>query len=259
MNEHDNNFYHAVIQRVFPDAHNIRTPKTVGWVAAAIYIIETDNQTLICKFNDKDIILHNKCISDLLNLHNIPVPKTTVHNLFGTWFETYKYQPDKTLHELIEEGLSNEHIFNAYKKALEIQYKISQIDISKSLIPHCPRHIDIIRRYKKMSLYRKIFYSSSILGKQYLLHNDIYPKNILYSPETQEVHLIDLDSISISNFGIPAINFIYNYPCTNYAELAKEHERLTGHKLNIPLLQYAHKLLNIPGIIKHKLLNTIYK
>ena len=259
MTKHDDNFYHAVIKHAFPDAHNIRQPKTVGWVAPAIYIIDTADQTLICKFNHQDIILHNKHISDILTHHNIPIPKTVVHDMFGTWFETYQYRHEKTLHELIENGISDEHIFTAYKKALEIQHKISQIDTTKTIIPHCPRYFDIIKRYPHLSLYHKIQYYMSVLGKQYLLHNDIHPKNILYSPETREAYLIDLDSISTSNFGTYAFRFVRDYPGKNYDELAQEYQRLTGHRINIPAIQYAYKILTIPGKIKRKLTSIIDK
>lgn len=256
MNQYEENFYHTIIKRTFPDASNIRKPDVLGWVANAIYIIDTNNKTLVCKFNKKEIILHNEYVSNLLNYHNISIPKTTAHSLYGTWFETYTYRPEKTLHQLIQEGLSDEHIFTAYKKALEIQNKISQIDISNLSIPYCPRFIDIIKCYKNSSLYRKIFYSTSVFGKQHLLHNDIYPRNILYSPETQEVSLIDIDSISTSNFIIPAISFLHHYPCKNYDKLAQEYQNSTGHKLNIPLLRIANKTLNTPSAIKHKIIDV---
>ncbi len=257
MNKHDDNFYHAVITHFFPDAHNIRKPQVLGWVAPAIYIVDTKDQTLVCKFNQQEIILHNKHISDILNSHDINIPKTTVHNLFGTWFEAYQYRPEKTLHELIENGISDEHIFIAYKKALEIQHKISQIKTSDISIPHCPRFFDIINRLGTTSLYRKIFYISSLFGKQYLLHNDIYPRNILYSPETQEVHLIDLDSIAISNLSIQAITLFRHYPCQNTNELVQEYQKLTGHKPNTKLLWCADKILHTPGAIKCKIKNII--
>lgn len=257
MSKHDDNFYHAIIKRTFPDAHNIRKPHVLGWVAPAIYIVDTQDQTIICKFNQQEIILHNKHISDLLTAHNIDVPKTTAHNLFGTWFETYQYNPEKTLHELIENGISDEHIFIAYKKALEIQQKISQINISDLSIPHCPRFFDIVNCCETTSLYRKIFYLSSLFGKQHLLHNDIYPRNILYSPETHEVHLIDLDSIAISNMGVQAISFFRNYPCQDTEKLMQEYQHLTGHKPNPKILWCADKILHAPGSIKRKIKDII--
>ena len=51
MNKHDDNFYHAVITHFFPDAHNIRKPQVLGWVAPAIYIVDTKDQTLVCTTN----------------------------------------------------------------------------------------------------------------------------------------------------------------------------------------------------------------
>ena len=77
MSKHDDNFYHAVIKHTFPDAHNIRKPHVLGWVAPAIYIVDTQDQTIICKFNQQEIILHNKATLSAKVQHHV-VTRTKV-------------------------------------------------------------------------------------------------------------------------------------------------------------------------------------
>ena len=259
MKKHNYNFYYTNIKRAFPDATNIRKPKITGWGSDAIFIIDTQNKTNICKFNHKNIILHNKYISDILNKNNISVPKTTVHNFDQTWFETYEYRPEKTLHELIIDGLSDQHIFLAYKSALEIQYKISQIDLSQIYNQKHPRYVDIIKYYDTMPTYIKLVYTASALGKQYLLHNDIHPKNILYSPESEQAYLIDLDSIAISNFDMPSLSFLRNYPLRNYDELSVAYKCITREKFNTLYIKILNKAINMPGAIKSRLSNFLFR
>ena len=91
MQIHKDCFYTEIIKRCFPDANNLHKPKITGWVSPAVFIINTNNQIRVCKFNNKAIVLHNKYICDLLISHDIQIPKTTVHNIGNTWFESYVF------------------------------------------------------------------------------------------------------------------------------------------------------------------------
>jgi hypothetical protein len=259
MQIHKDCFYTEIIKRCFPDANNLHKPKITGWVSPAVFIINTNNQIRVCKFNNKAIVLHNKYICDLLISHDIQIPKTTVHNIGDTWFESYEFIPEWTLQELIDNGLSQEHIFTAYKSALNIQHKISQIKIPKSTIPCCPRYIDIIKHYAKMSFTTRFFYSLSTIGKQFLMHNDIYPRNILYSPEKQQAYLIDIDSISFSNFYINSLKLFHNYPLDNYEDLATEIQKINGRKINVSLINKINKTITDANILKCKIYNLVIR
>lgn len=258
MKQHSDKFYHYLIRKTFPNVQNIRKPKIIGGFAP-VFVATINNQDIVCKFNSKDLIIHNKYISTLLHMHRISVPQTTVHNIKNYWFETYPYNPSKTLHELIQNGLSKEHIYTAYKNILEIQNQLLQLNIKTIKMPTCPYYIDVINTQLQantnpsIAYLKRTLYSLGQYGEQHICHNDIQPKNILYSPETQTSYLIDLDAVSICNKNISLINLLRNYPLDNTNELLNFYGEITGVPVNKTLLKTTSKLLNIPNIIYSKI------
>ena len=86
MQKHSEDFYVAAIKSIYPLSWNIRRPVVSGYVAE-VFFADTPNGTVVCKFNDKDIIQRNYQISQLAQLNNIPVPYTNKHAYLDVNFE----------------------------------------------------------------------------------------------------------------------------------------------------------------------------
>ena len=93
------------------------------------------------------------------------------------------------------------------------------------------RYFDIIKLYD-IPFYKKLLYRLSLPGKQLMLHNDLQPKNILYSPETKQISLIDMDSIGCSNFGFFMLRFFNYYPQNNKKIIYNEVAKIFNRRLN---------------------------
>ena len=258
MINHPESFYHAIIKQVMPNTSHIDTPQVTG-IVAPVFIVDCQGKKTTFRFNHPSIIQHNKYISDLMRVHNIPMPHTQAYYLDGVWFETYQYIPYKTLYELIHDGISDNHIYHAYKSAIDIQKKLLEINIKNIHIPQCPRYIDIINKQLEIvpmlgtALLKRMLYNAATFGEQRLCHNDIHSKNILYSPETKQTYLIDLDAVATCNPNIGLINILRNYPLSDKNKLLDYYNSVTCTTVSRPAITAASKIINIPNVLKSKI------
>lgn len=241
-------FYHAAIKNSYPNACDIRQPDILG-VIAPVFLADVGKDKLVCKFNQREVIFHNKVVSDLLQFHDIPAPRTRIHAYLHTWFESYKYNDTKTLHELIQDGLSDEDIFNAYCGVFELQSRISQIPVGTFAPPYFQYYKSILEAQQEstdnmiLGSYRKLYRHMSNVGSQILLHNDIHDRNILYSPESKQAFLIDLDAVSLCNENFTMLSTLQRYPLNNFYELMNEYEKRTGRKLDRMQIMMAKRIM----------------
>ena len=250
-------FFHAAIKNSYPDACDIRQPIIMGAIAP-VFLADVGKDTIVCKFNRRDMIFHNKFVSDLLRFHDIPAPRTHVHAYLNTWFESYVYNPNKTLHELMNGGLSENHVFNAYSRVFELQKKISEIDP----VVFTPNRFSFYKEILEMQteptnnvilrMYRQFFRHMSKSGRQIILHNDIHDKNILYSPETKQAYLIDLDAVSLCNENFTMLTTLQRYPLNNFWDVLDEYERVTGHKIDKNMIMASKKTMTTLKAVKAK-------
>ena len=229
-------FCEYAIGHVYHGAKNIRCPNVPGMVAP-VFLADVNNKTIVCKFSDEAIIKKNLIISDLMNEYQIPAPKLKMHSYRGAWFEAYEYIPIKTLQEHIENGISEQHLMNAYAQAIKIQNKISQIPTSDFLPTKYRYHAEILAMHLQSSqspfaMYKRFLARNAMAGHQILLHCDIHPKNILYSPETGQVFLIDLDAVGLCNETFSVLKMLYQSPLKNHDELMNIYEAETGRQLH---------------------------
>ena len=148
MKPHSNEFYHSAIKNVFPDAWDVRKPFVPGGVSPE-FLCDTPSGTKVCCFSEHEIVFRNRDVSNPLNLHDIPVPKTRVHAYIDTWFESYDYCPAPTFFEHIKVGMTEAEIFDIYKRATNIQQQISEIP-SEYFKPSKYKHMhEIFRRPRK--------------------------------------------------------------------------------------------------------------
>ena len=248
-------FYHAAIKNAFPDAACIRRPDVPGMIVP-IFFADVLKKTIVCRFSLPEIIFKNKIASDLLCDYGIPVPQTRVHAYVGTWFESYEYCTDKTLYEHIKLGLSDDKVFKAYIGAFKIQNKISKISANEFCPEKYREHIDMLRATTKIrgglsKLYNDILFNASACSPLRLLHNDIHSKNILYSPETDGVRLIDLDAVSLGNENFMMLTTLYRYPLKNGLDLVSAYEDITGRNMSKHRLVLMRQTMSILHNVYH--------
>ncbi|MBR5153413.1 MAG: phosphotransferase [Alphaproteobacteria bacterium] len=250
-------FCEYAVRHVYHGATNIRCPDVLGLVAPVL-LVDVNGKTIVCKFNDEAIVKKNLIVSDLMKKNNIPTPKIDIHSYRGAWFETYDFIPVKTLHEHIADGLSEKQVLNAYIQAIKIQNKISQIPITEFMPTKYRFHGDVITMHAQghrslFAVYKKLLARNAMAGHQILLHCDIHPKNILYSPETGQVFLIDLDAVGLCNETFSMLKMLYHSPLKNHDELMNIYEAETGrqlHRHTIKLsLNTVHTIHNHRGTI----------
>lgn len=250
MVQHTNEFYHAAIKIALPETYEIRTPSVLG-MASPVFLATSPQCTHVCKFNDYDIVMHNRKIRDLLADSGFNIPRAQIHMYFDAWFEAYQYHPDKTLYEHIKNGLDNEKITSAYHQAIDKQAKISQTPIS------CLRNIrpiyysDVfktIKRYKMneplVSIYGGIIEAASRTSTPHLLHCDLNPRNILTNKNGDVTCLIDLDAVALASDEFALIQMLRTYPFDNIREVIEYYEHATDRTVNHKMVMRAVQILN---------------
>ncbi|MDW2958570.1 MAG: hypothetical protein R8M37_02055 [Alphaproteobacteria bacterium] len=248
-------FYHSAIKNAYPDATCIRCPDVPGMIAP-IFFADVLKKTIVCRFSLPEIVFKNKIASDLLCDYGVPVPQTKVHAYVGTWFESYEYCKDKTLYEHIKLGLPDDKIFKAYVGAFEIQNKISKISANEFCPEKFREHVDMLCATTKIrgrlsKIYNDILFNASVRSPLRLLHNDIHSKNILYSPETDRIHLIDLDAVSLCNENFTMMTTVQRYPLKNARQLMSVYQDITGRKLDVNKILFACNAMQLLHNLRH--------
>lgn len=250
MLPHSQEFYHAAIKVAYPDACDIRHPALTG-MTAPVFLADVNTTTRVFKFNFAPLVFKNKIASNLLQEYDIPVPCTKIHAYLDTWFESYEYCPLKTLQEHINAGIDDKTIFNAYTKTIEIQNKIANIS-PREFVTHKLRYYhDILGLFAKrrpfpINLYQKSLNAMSRMGKMKILHNDIHPGNILYSPDNNTVRLIDLDAVALCNENFTMMTTLQRYPLNDIDALMGAYRKICGRRLDDNAIKF---MLNVTAKI----------
>lgn len=262
MKKRTENFYIDAIQSVYPESWFIRHPDIVGFVGK-VYLVETPDGTVVCKFNDKDLIVRNYQVSQLLQTKNLSVPHTQIHAFADVFFESYKYHSGKTLYEHMQDDMTPSQIFDVYKQSMAIQSEISKIDPKKINIDwgkyayetfvRCKEIRDSYAILRIFGIMHKIL---STHGDLKLFHNDIQPKNILLDNNLNLSSIIDLDTVALCNESFSVLKTLFLYPLNNYSEYMDCYEDTVKRKLNrnaiMQGLKIAQQLRNIKHIVQKK-------
>ncbi len=250
MSEHSLNFYHAAIKNACPQTIAMSLPEIQGVMAKVFLAEQPDASKIVCKFNPATIIKRNKHVSELMRECDIPMPVTTTHAYLDTYFESYRYIPDKTLYEYMRDGVSDEFITNAFKQAIDVQHQISQITPDEVATMPGRTFADVtgiqmsekVRPILAMS-YKLIATIMAQGGKMRLLHSDLQPKNILVTPNGNLSHVIDIESVVLCNDSFAMLRMLYNYPLNNTDDIMDYYEQTTGRTLNRRLIHAGLKIL----------------
>lgn len=238
MQKHSEDFYKAAIKSAFPNSWSIRHPNICGGVSP-IFLVNTPSCVQVCKFNEYALSFRNRVVSQLLELADVPVPRISVHAYLNTWFETYPYCHDKTLYEHVQYGATDTQIFNAFKQAIEIQKKITEIRPDKFQPKFCRYASDVFTMTQKMRLphalanaYGMVHKLFSQRGEMRLMHNDLQVQNILVDEKMNATRLIDLDSVALCNESFSVLTMLRVYPLNNHNEIMDFYEDTMQRKLN---------------------------
>lgn len=239
MQHLSNEFYHAAIKNAYPDADYITLPNISGKVAR-VFVFQTGNGTRVCRFNEQPIIARNYKITNMLYDYGFCVKPTTPHVYLGQYFESYDFDPHKTLSETLP-YMSEAEINDAYKRALCIQAQLASFPVEKFNQVNNSHFLDVYNitmphyvdnefmRY----LYRTLYKRLSTNANMCLIHCDLTPANILMSENRRDItHLIDFDSISICDENIAIFGMLRRYPLPNVEELIQYYQDVSGHNLN---------------------------
>lgn len=251
------------IKHVCSDVVDVTKPDVCGTVAQ-VYLAHTPQKTLVCRFNERDIIARNHVVSNLMALADIPVPFTHTHAYMNSWFETYDYCVGQTLFDYIQSGASESDVLDVYQNVFRIQHDISQIS-PNDFVPRSGKTVSDVFVITNRQKWRPgvahalgwIYSMFAQTGKQRLLHTDLQPKNILINSKTGVKKLIDLDAVSVCNEDFAVFKMLVAYPFNNREQIMECYEDTMGRKLNRTVLNVGvdlfHKL-KVQGILNHKLL-----
>ncbi len=257
MSEHSLKFYHAAIKNACPQTISVSLPEIQGVMAKVFLAEQPDASKIVCKFNPAPIIKRNKHVSELMRECDIPMPATKTHAYLDTYFETYRYVPDKTLYEYIRDGAPDEFITNAFKQAIDVQHQISQITPDEIATMSGRTFADVMgilmsEKVRPMltTSYKLIATIMAQGGKMQLLHSDLQPKNILVTPNGNLSHIIDIEYVVLCNDSFAMLRMLYHYPLDNTDEIMDYYEQTTGRTLNRRLIKAGLKIL--PMLYKPK-------
>jgi len=238
-----------VIRDSFPGAKEIRIPSVPGHVAK-VFIFDVDNTSCVCRFNEKSLVLRNQKLTKMLCDYGIPIKQTQAHVYQEQYFESYEYDPHKTLAEC-ETEMSDDEIINAYKSALRIQahlalfplQQFNQIDKSHFMDVYKITMTKCINNYMMQYLYRAVYKHFSVGKNMCVAHTDLIPANMLVSDNHNDiVRLVDFDAISICNENMAVFSALRLYPLSNAKELVEYYQDISGHKLNYREIMFMLKL-----------------
>lgn len=250
MHYFSDEFYVNIILRQYPDCLYIRQPDITGQVGKVFFVV-LPTDTIVCKFNDQEIIQRNYQISQILKNRIASIPVTKTHEFSNVYFETYKYCPGKTLFEYIQQGMSADKIFDIYQQAIFVQKEISKINPKELNFKNCKYAHETFAYNVKTRTSNIVTTTKSFIYKvlsnnnqQLLLHNDIQPRNILINGDMQLTGLIDLDSIALCNESFSVLRTLDAYPLKNYTEYIDFYEDTMQRKVNRRAILYGMNLLN---------------
>ncbi len=250
MQKHGTEFYHAAIKSLYPDASGIRIPAVPGGISP-LFLADTDKGTIVCKFNDADIIKRNHIISETLNLCDVPVPRTTTHAYLDVHMEAYPYCPDRTLFEHVADGMSDDKIFHIYTEILDAQYQMTRVDVAG--LPLGDKkyfsRVFIANSRNKLPLKLVVPYSMFVTlmsrtGTQYLIHNDMHQKNILATRDGRLSRLLDLDPIAVGNETFAILMLLRHCPLNVHKTLMEYYQDISRRKLPQTLILQMLRVLD---------------
>ncbi len=247
---HTDEFYHDAIKRALPCVQEICTP-TVNGTASPVFLAKCPKETMVCKFNDYNIVMHNRKIRELLIDRDINISPACAHAFGDAWFESYKYCPDKTLYEHVNEGFTDKQIINAYQQVVNIQNILSQIP-KQYLATIRPLHYaEVFRATHKhkmhepfVSVYSGIINATSRAGTTHLLHCDLNPRNILTDDKGNVTSLLDLDAVVLATDEFALIQMLRNSDIRDVHKMIEYYEYTTDRPLNRGLIISALKTLD---------------
>ncbi len=250
MKLHSDAFYHSAIKNAFPNSWNLRTPHVPGGVSP-VFMCDTPCGTYVCRFSDYDIVFRNHRASNLLALHDIPTPRTTIHAYLDSWFESYEYCPSPTFFERAEKSMSDAEIFDIYKQATDIQRQISDIPPA-DFKPERGKYMhEIFTTTQKMRVHPILAHTYGFVHRMFsnngtmrIFHNDLNSKNILVDDNLCVSRLIDLDAIALCNESFSVLMTLRTYPLNNYDEYMDYYEDTMQRRINRRAIMGGLRFLN---------------
>lgn len=246
----NNSFYTDAILTTFPYAWNIRTPIIPGGVCP-VFLCDTPNGTIVCRFSNYNIACRNKTLGDLLHIFNIPTPRTSVHLFGGRWFESYAYCPEPTLCERMYRGMGDKKIFDLYKQIITTQKQISDIPVSLFKPIACREMHQVFAENQRMRVHPMLASAYGAVHKMFsnhetqrLFHNDLGANNILVDDSGNLEKLIDLDAIAVCNESFSVMMMLRVYPLKNHLEVMDFYEDTMRRNINRNAIITGLKILN---------------
>ncbi|MBR5354778.1 MAG: hypothetical protein IK122_01460 [Alphaproteobacteria bacterium] len=255
-----------VIRDSFPGAKEIRIPSVPGHVAK-VFIFDVDNTSCVCRFNEKSLVLRNQKLTKMLCDYGIPIKQTQAHVYQEQYFESYEYDPHKTLMETMP-NMSEDEIISTYKSALRIQARLASFPIQEFNQIGDPRFMDVykitlskcINNIIAQYLYRTAYKLFSVGKNVCVAHSDLTPANMLVSDNyCQIVRFIDFDAISICNENLAVFSALRLYPLSNTKELVEYYQDISGHKLNYRKIMFMLNLFKRTLELRKQLNNITCK
>lgn len=211
------------IKNNFPGVYDITEPNVLG-INSNILIAHTPKKKIVCKFDKESVCRHDRYVSEKLRKNDICVPNIKIANYDGLFFTTYEYNPNKTLAEWIKLGLPRDLIFSIYCDAMDVVYKISNVNI-----PNQKMSYDMFNSHQDF-IANKIF---DMPMKLY--HNDLHAGNILLGPRWEFAGLLDMASVSMTTLNTFLASVAVKYPCycseTDFWGLVKHWEKISGQSI----------------------------
>ena len=249
-NIEQNNFFHTAIKSACPNVKDIKHIESCP-SRKPIFLVETcKSEPIVFKFVDPIIARRDRDISERLNSKGLPVPKIRIAGYVAQWYETYKFNPNKTLEEHIRIPLDDDRILATYKQILDVQAKIAESSLDEISNNTGKYFVDIYKLTAPTSRSKLTTAVYSIVIKYLsqhhnarLLHNDLNRQNILCNPDGSLNQIIDITGISLASEEFAMISLLNYFPLPDLSdELMDYYDKITKRKLDRKFIYGALKL-----------------
>ena len=256
MSKKNVTLYINAIRNIRPDTTNITVPNISG-SHGNVFIADTNDGKLVFKSNRIQMIQKNVLASGMMKRLDIPAPDLATTKSIGRYkkqyFEVYPYVHDKTLYEHIGNGMKSEIIQKSFFEMADILAKMSKFPVDQyNALRYTHAHqITSANISDTTNLIMGKFYQAAVImlniGKQYVMHFDMTPKNTVVNDRGEIQHVLDLDAVGIcsENFALAAMVSKYQQLGFNLPEILEYYEQNVRRKIQYRTIIRQANLNNI--------------
>ena len=244
-------FFYTAIKCGFPNANNIRHPDGCH-TSKPVFVADTRRRgSVICKFVDARIAARDKQVSKKLTSMGFPLPKIDIHGYMAQWYEVYKYNPNRTFDQHIDNFMGDDKIFETYKQLLDFQARLADCSLDDIYVAAGKYFSDVYkitapstRSRMLTAIYSAIIKIVSRYKNPHVVHCDLKPKNVICKPDGSLDQVIDITGIALASEEFAMISLLESFPLPDKSEeLMDYYDKITHRNLNRDFIRTGLKII----------------